>query len=262
MPRSGTNWVSQIFASCPDVRLKFCPLFSYEFKNALDLSSSGKQWQTFFDSVYSTPGDYLDQNYLRKDGLLPIFEHRVEDPPFLVIKSTRNHHLTESILMKHDGVRFVALIRHPAAVIHSWLSNALEFPVDADPMDHWRDGACRKNHVSEFWGFNDWLDVTEKQLTLATQYPERMLLYRYEDFVSAAAATTQRLFSELGIKLSKQTLDFVHVSQTQFNDHARAVFKDPGLTQRWKTDLNPLIREEIERDLQGTRAEAFINGAL
>ena len=37
MPRSGTTWLSQIFAASPAVRMKACPLFSYEFKNILNV---------------------------------------------------------------------------------------------------------------------------------------------------------------------------------------------------------------------------------
>ena len=63
MPRSGTTWLSQIFASCVDVRMKFCPLFSYEFKNILDENSSSIQWEKLFSDVYQTKSEYLDQEY-------------------------------------------------------------------------------------------------------------------------------------------------------------------------------------------------------
>ena len=60
MPRSGTTWLSQIFASSPDVRLKFCPLFSYEFKNALTEQSTAEDWRELFAAVYTKKSEYLD----------------------------------------------------------------------------------------------------------------------------------------------------------------------------------------------------------
>ena len=74
MPRSGTTWLSQIFASSPEVRLKFCPLFSYEFKNLLDERSSAEQWSKLFSDVYTTSSEFLDQDHLRKSGLVPSFK--------------------------------------------------------------------------------------------------------------------------------------------------------------------------------------------
>jgi hypothetical protein len=73
MPRSGTTWLSQILASSPDVRLKFCPLFSYEFKNALDEKSTSEDWKQLFLNVYETKSEFLDQDYLRKKGFVPTF---------------------------------------------------------------------------------------------------------------------------------------------------------------------------------------------
>lgn len=70
---SGRNWLPQIFASHPDVRLKFFPLYSYEFKNALDENSSAKEWREILKQVYYKKSDYLDQEYLRRDGCVPTF---------------------------------------------------------------------------------------------------------------------------------------------------------------------------------------------
>jgi len=118
MPRSGTTWLSQVFASAPSVRLKFCPLFSYEFKNVLNEQSTSEQWQQLFNDVYNTESEYLDQEYLRKKGLVPAFTERAESPDHLVIKSTRFHNLVPHILALHPSIKFVHIVRHPCASIY------------------------------------------------------------------------------------------------------------------------------------------------
>jgi len=150
MPRSGTNWVSQIMASHPDIRMKFCPLFSYEFKNLLDENSSAEEGRDLFRKVYETKGNFLDQEHLRQDGNVPSFRERRKNPRVLAIKSNRFHHLTPGIIQKCPEILWIGLVRNPCAAIHSWLSNPLEFPSGADPTSEWRSGSCRKQQTSEF----------------------------------------------------------------------------------------------------------------
>ena len=50
VPRSGTSWLGQIFDSCPDVIYKYQPLFSYAFKNRLNMQSSFDEISNFLMS--------------------------------------------------------------------------------------------------------------------------------------------------------------------------------------------------------------------
>lgn len=259
MPRSGTNWFAQIFASHPDVRLKLCPLFSYEFKNACDESSSPDAWRTLFRQVYRTPGEYLDQEYLRRDGLVPQFPVRNSSPPWLAIKSTRYHQLTEGLLAKRPELLFVAIVRNPCATLHSWLSNPLEFPSGADPMTEWRTGACRKTGPSEFWGFEDWKFVTRLFLRLAQEYPDRFLLVRNEDFVADAERQVRGLFDRLGLGFTDQTAAFLRDSHAHHDGHARSVFKAPATLERWRRELPAAIAAAVAADLDGTDLGGFLS---
>ncbi|ANM31207.1 hypothetical protein ABI59_18950 [Acidobacteria bacterium Mor1] len=258
MPRSGTNWVSQILASSPEVRLKLCPLFSYEFKDALDETASTGDWQRFFRKVYETSGEYLDQVYLRKEGLVPEFAEREAEPPVLAIKSTRYHHLTEPLLERDPEIRFIALVRHPAGAIHSWLDNPHEFPAGADPMEQWRSGTVRKTARSEYWGFDDWLQVTQMHLRLAEAWPDRFLLLRYETFVAEAEATARRMFDFAGLGWHGQSESFLRRSQESRVDHSRSVYKPPSTASRWRQSLDPQIAAAILKEIKGTPIQSFL----
>ena len=258
MPRSGTTWLSQIFASSPDVRLKFCPLFSYEFKNALGENSTAADWEKLFLAVYHTNSEYLDQDYLRKQGLVPTFSEKRENPHYLIIKSTRFHNLTPHILKLNVQIKFIYIVRHPCATINSWLTNPFEFPDGADPMTEWRTGKCRKTGPGEFWGFEDWKTVTRQALRLSELYPDRFRILRYEDMVQDTPKCTKELFKYFGIHYGKQTDDFIKLSHSKHDKSNRSVFKNPNLSKPWQVMLPPSIISECLTDLKGTELEQFI----
>ncbi|WP_155302831.1 sulfotransferase family protein [Desulfosarcina widdelii] len=260
MPRSGTNWISQIFASCPDVRLKLCPLFSYEFKNEMNSGSTSAEWRDFFRRVYKTPSEYMDQIYLRKQGrnILPEFNDRHHSPHNLVIKSTRFHHLNEFIIQRNPGLFFVGIVRHPCAALHSWLDNPLEFPADCDPVHHWRSGACRKTSEEEFWGFEDWKRVASDFLEYEKNYPNRFVVLSYNQLVQNPKRVIKPIFERTGLAWTEQTGSFLIESQKRHCDHKRSVFKDKTVMNRWEQALSKDIAREILSEVRGTPMERFL----
>jgi hypothetical protein len=257
MPRSGTTWLSQIFASSPDVRLKFCPLFSYEFKNKLDQTSNKADWVKLFNDVYQTESEYLDQDYLRNKGLVPSFINKKHAPEHLVIKSTRFHQLLPNILRLHSDIKFVHIVRHPCASLYSWLSNPYEFPSSADPLLEWKTGNCRKNGFGEFWGFSDWKWTTKLALELEKLYQGRFKVIRYEDLMQSPTLLTQELFNFCGLKYEQSTEDFLMLSHSKHDENKRSVFKSPEHISQWREHLDPKIVNEIFGDIEGTELEQF-----
>ena len=59
VPRSGTNWLGQIFNSQPNVNFKFQPLFSYAFKDYLDENSTEEEIQQFFEEIAISDNYFL-----------------------------------------------------------------------------------------------------------------------------------------------------------------------------------------------------------
>lgn len=261
MPRSGTTWLSQIFASSPDVRLKFCPLFSYEFKNALTEQSTAEEWRELFAAVYTKKSEYLDQHYLRRDGLVPEFKDKNQRPSHLVIKSTRFHHLTGKILALNPDLRFIHVVRDPRACIYSWISNPYEFPSDAEVNVEWKTGHCRKQGVGEFWGFDDWCSTTKQALLMQAKFKGRFVVVKYEDIKLSAITSIEQLFSFSGLELTNQTRDFIRLSQSHsaHNSNKRSVYKDPQQIESWRTALDSNIANTIAAQVKNSELSQFLD---
>ena len=259
MPRSGTTWISQFFAASPHVRVKFCPLFSYSFKNSMTKDSDANSWYRFFNRVYETEDEYMDQIYLRKNGLIPDFRNKDDQPQTLLIKSNRHHHLTESLLEKLPDLRMIALVRNPFSVINSWIRNPTEFPSGADPLQEWRSGSCRKTGVGEYWGFDDWKSVTMMHLGLAELYPDRFFIHRYEECARDPYGEARKMFDELEVDYSPHVDKFICLSRSTHDENPRSVYKSNNNTNKWRDQLDKRIVDGIYSDLADTTLAKFID---
>lgn len=258
MPRSGTTWLSQIFSASRDVRLKSCPLFSYEFKNLLDEDSTTSDWQNLFSAVYRTNSEFLNQEHLRRYGLIPsrneeCFGRR------LFIKSNRFHHLTPNMLLLNKNVRFVYLVRDPRASIYSWISDPHEFPDNADPLSEWKTGCCRKTNNGEFWGFDDWVNVTAQAVKLSDVFPQQHKIIRYEELVRNPNEVINALCEFFRLPFSDEMKSFIELSHSRHDSHKHSVFKDPTKINNWRLLLDGSIANECERSVKGTPLEIFLD---
>ena len=258
MPRSGSSWLAQILASHPDTRLKLCPLFSYEFKNALDRESSLEDWNTLFADVYRARSDYLDQDFLRRDGLVPGFVEQHETPAWLVVKSVRFHELWAHAVAMGVEAKTLYIVRDPIDCIASWVFNEREFPAAADIEREWRSGACRKTGVGEYWGFDDWLRVTQLHVNLERQYPERVRLVAYDDLARAPQDQTDAILGWLGLDQHDQTTRFIEQSRARHSDDPRAVFKDPSELNQLHRRLPDHIVDTIRTAVSETSLARFL----
>lgn len=259
MPRSGTSWFAQIFDSHPNVRFRLSPLFAYRFKNVLNDSSTPQQWSHFFEMVYEVHDEFMEQTDKKRDGRYPVFERKEYDPAILVIKSTRFHNLVTGALRKVGELKVLHIVRNPCGAINSWLKAPGEFPPDADVDENWRSGRVRKTGPEEFWGFDDWKRVTRMYLELQKVLPDKVRVVRYENLVDNPLATISTVFEWVGLKLDKQTLDFLSLSMSSHTEDQYAVYKDAAKVRiQWQSELPTRIIETIKNELSGTELEYFL----
>ncbi len=259
LPRSGTSWVSQIFDSVSTTTFRMAPLFSYAFKNAVNEDSSNEEWQDFFVNVYNSKDAFLLQEERRKKGDFPLTKDKARIPEHLVIKDVRYHEVLEKVLELPSKPKVVYIVRNPCAAIYSWLKSAKEFPKDADPLEEWYTGDCRKINRHEYWGFKDWLLLTKKYLRLSEQYPDQVYIAHYDKMVLNPLEEVSKLLKFSNLEMDENTKQFL-LSSNQKNDTSDySVFKDKSVVTKWKGKLHPKIEEEIKASLSEPSLAVFLD---
>jgi len=258
VPRSGTSWLGQIVDSSPHTAYRFQPLFSYAFKDAIDADSDKKDFQEFFEGIYTSADDFLLQTDKRTEGLYPTFR-KAENPQYLAFKTCRYQYLLDKMLRYFENLNLLGIVRHPCATINSWLKNQREFPKGADPRKEWRSGSCRnEGRMEEFFGFYKWREVAHLYLDLAEKYPQQVKVIQYESLVDAPISTAQEVFDFLGLAFFEQTRSFLEACHSVHLESPYAVFKDKAVKDKWQFELDRYIADEIIQGLTGTRLERFL----
>ena len=243
--------------SSPSVAFRMEPLFSYRFKNIINENSSREDINNFFTEVYLTDDDFIHQNENRVNGAYYSFRKR-PTPDFLVIKTTRHHNLLERYLKMIECMEIVSIIRHPCAVISSWINTEREFKAKGCTVDNdWRSGQCRKDGEGEFWGFDDWLSVTRQHVELSQIY-SNFNIVKYSDLIHGPEGVARILFKRLSIPYEKQTADFLRDCNSRHDEDPYSVFKGIDVEKKWATELNSAIAQEIIKDTIASGLSRFL----
>lgn len=256
--RSGTSWIGQILDSSPDIAYRFQPFFAYAFQGRVARDSPRTDWVTFLRDLYHTEDPFVLQTQRRTTGEYPTFD-KSDAPHCLAVKTCRYQYLLSPMLQHFPNLKLLAVIRHPAAVINSWLRTPSEFPAGADIRHEWRFGACKNlGKESEFFGYYKWKEVAHLYLDLRDQYPDRVHIQRYESLVDDSMLHAERIFKFLQIPLADSTRTFLDNCHKLHHDSPFSVFKNTAVQDRWRSELPESIASEIIRDLERTRLEEFI----
>lgn len=257
IPRSGTTWLAQIVDSSPRVTYRYQPLFSYAFKDYLNIDSDPNEYYAFLDAIYESDDEFMHQVKNKKEGHYPHFEKN-EVPDVLCFKNTRYQYLLPKFLAYVDNLKAIGIVRHPCAVLNSWFTTPREFPEGTNPLDVWRDGSVRNTKPEEAWGFEKWKWATDIYLSLEEEYPERFRLQNYENLVENPFEQSKELFEFLSLEYTNQTNEFIIECHTKHDPHEDAVFKNKSVKDKWKQQLNPTIQKAVIEELSGTRFERFL----
>lgn len=254
--RSGTSWIGQIFNSCPSVKFKFQPMFSYEFRDVINEDSSTKDYQNFYKDLYNADSNFLNQSDKVEQGLYPDFNKKEQDA--LVFKENRFQSFIEPMLRKSDNLFFVGVIRNPNATIYSWSQNEKEFPKGSDILKEWRFANCKNKSNEDYFGFYKWKEVANLYLDLEKKYNNQVSIIHYEKFIENPVEITKQIFAKMNLPYTNQTELFLSNSKQGKDENYYSVYKGSSNRNKWKENLPKYIISEIDSNLKGTRLEQFL----
>lgn len=258
VPRSGTSWLAQIFKSSPAVALRFQPLFSYAFKSRLSPQSTREECLQFFSDIRHTKDAFVLQLDPNIHVDYPTFTES-EAPTHLVMKEVRYNHILPSLMAVLPEIKVVGLVRHPCAVMDSWIHAPREFKPEWNVQEQWRSGALKnQGRPEECFGFDKWKEVALLFTELEKRHPDRMKVVRYADLNADPMGTTKDLFTFCDLEFGPSTEDFIRTSRSADGGDANSVYRKARPDEAWKSRLPTSIADTILGELTGSPLERFL----
>lgn len=258
VPRSGSSWLGQIFRSSPDVAFRFQPLFSYAFKDRLGPASSRAEILQFFEDIRDSSDDFIHQ---RDRAIHVEYPDVVEstDATHVVMKEVRYNNIVRNMLEQVPEVKVIGLVRHPCAVIDSWVHAPREFKPEWKVEEEWRSGAKKnQGRQEEAFGFDKWKEVAQLFMDLEREYPERMKVVRYADLNTEPYSTVKELFGFCGLEFGKATEAFIKQSRTKEGADANSIYRLERADIIWKDRLPEHIAEAIFAEIGNGPLSRFV----
>lgn len=244
-PRSGSSWLGQIFKSSKRVEFRYQPLFSYAFKGFLDERSDRGRILEFLRAIHGSEDDYIHQRVRDVYVEYPDLGER-EQVTHLVYKEVRYHHVLENVIRKVPEMRVVGLVRHPCAVLDSWLNAPREFKDGWSVEEEWRF-APKKNAglPEEFNGFERWLELTRIFLRLEMEFADQFMVVRYHDLNSSPHEIVPVIFEHCGLPIGEETHAFIDSSRSKEGADANSIYRLARADVRWQERLPAHIADEV-----------------
>lgn len=249
VPRSGTTWLSFIFDSVPEVVYKHQPLFSYAFKDRLQVRSSTEDIQAYFDELYVKQDDFMDRKDQRERGVCPTFAKK-DIAPHLVFQETRYHYLIPALLKNFPRIKIVLIARNPIDVMKSWINAPKEFKAGWDLQKEWKFAPSKNEYLPEhYFGYYKWREAIKLFSDMAALYPDRVKLIRYEDLVADALPVSTELFAFCGLPMTEQTEAFLTDSQSTTVSDTYGVYRNKSEQKEQDIVLPDNVIAAIHQDL-------------
>jgi hypothetical protein len=260
VPRSGTSWIGEILNSSPNTIYRYQPLFSYAHKEFLTNSSTREDIYEFFNRLASCKDSFTNQINKRDSGDLPKFSKK--NITHIIYKEVRYINILFNMMRKTEDVFLCAVIRNPISVINSWLKAPREFRRDLgwSELEEWRYSLKKNlNRPEEYNGYEKWKEAANIFIQLKKTFPQRVYLLKYSELLKNPIQEAKNIFTFLNLNFSKQTEKFIYKS-TNFNNHdPYSVYRqNKNEDNNWKTELNPIIFNQIVDDIKNTHLETFI----
>ncbi|MBK9176767.1 MAG: sulfotransferase [Flavobacteriales bacterium] len=258
VPRSGTSWLAQIFRSSPSVLLRFQPLFSYAFKDRLSADSGRVEILRFFEELRDTKDSFVLQKDPNIHVEYPEFEEHAA-ATHLVYKEVRYNHILRNLTAQVPELKLIGLVRHPCAVIDSWVNAPREFKPEWSVEEQWRSGALKnQGRPEECFRFDKWEGgggVVRPIGAAVPQADEGGALRRTEP---RPGRRDQDLFHLLAHYQRSTTEQFIHSSRSKQGSDANSIYRKIRPDTAWESRLPKAIADTILTEIADSALARFL----
>jgi hypothetical protein len=258
VPRSGSSWLGQIFRSSPQVAFRFQPLFSYAFKGRLNERSTRDEIQGFFQDIKGTKDDFVLQKVESIHVDYPMWDETIE-ATHIVMKEVRYNNVVRNMVEQLPELKVIGLVRHPCAVLDSWIHAPREFKPEWSVEEQWRSGALKnQGRPEEFFGYNKWKEVAELFLELEAVRPDQVKVVRYADLNADPFMTVNELFAHCGLEYGPETESFIQASRSKEGSDANSIFRKVRPDTAWVDRLPKNIADAIQTEIGNGPLSRFL----
>ena len=256
VPRSGSSWVGAVLSQHPEVNYFFQPLFSTSFPNQLKTNSSFEDIKHFYSQLKTSKDSFINQISFGKEN-----KTKNHNAINVLYKEVRYHHLIQNLLTQDPEIKIIGLVRSPLSTINSWLNAPKEFRKDLNwkELEEWRYAPKKNsNSIEEFNGYEKWKETTLLFEKLQTLYPNRFKLIRYSDLINDSIKSFDNLFRFMNLEMNVKVLSFLSEINSKNDNDAYSIYRKEARDDLWKTQLNPIIIQEIQKDLLNLDLETYL----
>ena len=256
VPRSGSSWLGAVLSSHPEVNYFFQPLFSTSFSSQLDINSSLEEIIDFYSQLYSSNDSFINQISFGK-----VNDTKNNKASNILYKEVRYHYLIQNLLVKDPEIKIIGLVRNPLSTINSWLNAPREFRKDLNwkELEEWRNAPKKnRNRKEEYNGYEKWKETTLLFEKLESLYHDRFKLVKYSDLINYSIQSFENIFHFMNLELHPKVLTFLSKTKSENNNDAYSIHRKDTSDDQWKTQLNPIIIEEIQKDLLNLGLEKYL----
>lgn len=251
VPRSGTSWLGQILDSCPDTVFRFQPLFSYRFKNRITTETTKEEMRAFFEELFlENEDDFLNQTDKREKGIYPTFRCKQKNASILSYKEGRYLYTIPLLLQRYSNIKIIGIVRNPYDVLESWMNAPSEYKPDWDIHEEWNFAVSKNEYLPEnYFGYYKWKEFIKMCFDMQKKYPQNFIMVRYEDLEADACNIVKELFAFTEMPFTKQTEDFIQLSQSRTVESVYGVYRKKDQERKRKYVLPSDIRAKIAKDM-------------
>lgn len=231
---------------------RYQPLHSYSFPYALDRFAD---YQTIlqFNSLLAQSGDpYLSTGQAGEafgGGVVP--DNQVLSKR-LLIKETHCFQEMANVLRRLPEASLIGVVRNPVATIASWVNNPGEFRPEWSALEQWRDATLKNaEHPGNMFGFESWKKCLRELAELKKEFPDRVVVVKYEDLLKHRSRLFGKLYDFLGLADKNLGQERLQETSTYSSSHDHSVFRTQP--RHGHGTLQPEIVQQIEREMGNVR---------